>query len=118
MRAGDRVRSTSDGQAGVLAEDETGRMVVRLDRPAEKRTVPYQVHAWATEGETRLTLMQVARIAYEADCAMRAVQGEYGVRGWITLKDSERQPWLRGLPAGANEARQRLYRAIVAELQK
>lgn len=114
MRAGDRVRNLGDGQIGWLAEGDDGRMAVRLDRPAEKRTVPYQPGQWAIDADMRLTPMQIARIAYESDCALRAVQGEYGVRSWVSLKDQERQPWLRGLPAGANEARRKLHAAVKA----
>lgn len=114
MKSGDRVRSIRDGQLGYIAEDETGRMVVRLDRPAEQRTVPYFAHEWKTDGEARLTDMQIARVCHDADAALRAVQGEYGIPTWLSLRDQQRMPWINGVPGPANELRRKLYLAIKA----
>lgn len=116
MRVGDRLRSTVDGQLGFADRDEAGKLVVRLDRPAEKRTVPYRASGWAVEAEAKLTPMQIARICYAADAETRAVLGEYSIPGWIALKDQQRQVLLLGPPKDANGLRKKVYAALKAVL--
>jgi hypothetical protein len=116
--AGQRVRSLRDGQLGYLVEGETGALAVRLDRKAENRVVPFVPSEWTPDKETRLSAPQIARVAYEADRALRLVTGEYGVPDWISLREPVRLAWAKGLPAGANEIRTSVYRAILKELAK
>jgi hypothetical protein len=117
MRTGDRVRSTRDGQVGYIAEDEEGRMAVRLDRPAEERVVPYREREWVADEPPKLTPLWMARICYAADAELRQALNEYNVRTWLGLRDQERIPWLKGPPASAVDIRQRVYDAIKRELE-
>jgi hypothetical protein len=110
------VRSLRDGQLGYLVETDEGALAVRLDRKAENRIVPFVAAEWTPDRETRLSPMQVARVAYEADRALRLVTGEYGVPDWISLKEQTRLVWSKGLPEGANEIRAAVYRAVLKVL--
>lgn len=88
-----------DGQIGFLVERETGGIAVRLDRKHEERLVPYSPQQWLIDTEPRLTPIQHARVAYEADRALRSVLGEYGIPEWQALKEPARLAWLRGIPS-------------------
>lgn len=119
MPVGDRFRSTRDGQIGFLDLDDDGSTVIRLDRPAERRLVPYNERDWVPDVGPRLTPLAMASVCYEADARLRMVaEATYTVPHWIGLKDVQRTPWLRGLPAGASEMRQRVRAAIMRELEK
>ena len=112
MRLGAKVRSTNDGQLGTLVESETGDLMVRLDRPAERLEVPFNATRWMQAPDERLSPMQLARVAYAADQALRLVRGSYGIPDWVALKEAQRLPWLKGLPADADDLRRKLHRAI------
>lgn len=117
MQVGDRVRSARDGQLGYLVETDGG-LAVRLDRKAETRVVPFVPREWLPDNEVRLQPMQIARVAFEADRALRTVTGEYGLADWVSLKEPARVAWLKGIPGGGSEIRQTLYRAILKVLAK
>lgn len=112
MRVGAKVRHAVDGQLGVLTESPSGALMVLLDRPAERREVPFRADQWQVAPDERLTPLQVARVAYACDAALRSVRGEYSLPDWIGLKDHQRLPWIQGLPSGADATRTRLYEAI------
>lgn len=111
MHIGQRVRNTSDGQVGFLVESENSRLAVRLDRKNETRIVPFSEHTWVPDTAPRLTNMQIARVCYEADAALRVVMGEYGVPDWLALKEPARLAWLKP-PANADSTRLELYNTI------
>lgn len=112
IRVGDRVRSTNDGQLGVVVRTDTG-YGVKLDRRGEERILPWRSSQWiAAESHTPLTDLQVARICHAADRAWRQVHGEYQVVDWIALRDEERRAWLFGPPKEADGRRRRLYETV------
>jgi hypothetical protein len=122
-QAGNRVRSTRDGQLGYLVETEDGRgLAVRLDRKAENRVVPFHPREWLPDEKPRLTPMQVARVAYAADREVRQVMGEYGLPDWMSLREPQRLAWLKGLqlePGASGEAkkiRSDMYRSVLKVL--
>lgn len=115
--AGQRVRSLRDGQLGYLIETDSGSIAVRLDRKAENRIVPFIAAEWRPDKELRLQPMQIARVAYEADRALRLVTGEYGVPDWLSLKEATRLDWAaKGLPDSAPDLRRSLHRLIIKAL--
>jgi hypothetical protein len=97
-------------------EAEGGGLAVRLDRKAETRIVPFRAKEWVPDVETRLQPMQLARITYDADKALRSALGEYGLPEWPSLPEPQRIAWSRGLPEGANEIRHALRAAILKVL--
>lgn len=115
MHIGQRVRNSSDGQIGYLVEGENSRLAVRLDRKNETRIVPFNEHTWVPDTAPRLTNMQIARVCYEADAALRVVMGEYGVPDWIALKEPQRLQWLKP-PEKADATRLQLYQVITEVL--
>lgn len=123
MRAGDLVRRTgglgADGQLGRLVENEDGVLMVKLNRAAQEMLLPLRGDEWTLATEDPLTPMQIAGITYDADRRLRLFTGGFTIPEWISLKDGARQAWLRGgPPADASDVRQRLYRAMVAELRR
>lgn len=124
VQAGARVRSIKDGQLGyvVETEDARGGLAVRLDRKHETRLVPFNTRDWLPDERPRLTAMQIARVAYESDRALRSVTGEYGIPDWVSLKEPLRLAWLKGLQVEANATdesvviRTALYRGILKVL--
>lgn len=116
MKIGTRVRALSDGQLGHIVETETGGIGVQLDRKAERRVMPFNPREWLPDTETRLQPMQIARVTYEADRALRLVLGEYGITDWVSLPEPTRLRWMRGLPEDANDLRAQMHRAILKVL--
>lgn len=123
VQAGARVRSTRDGQLGYVVQTEEGAgLAVRLDRKSETRLVPFNTRDWMPDEKPRLTPMQIARVAYEADRALRLVTGEYGLPDWVSLKEPVRLTWLKGLQIEASAIeesaaiRAALYRGILKVL--
>ena len=93
-------------------------MMVRLDRgPHMEQLIPYRTDEWVLDTKRDLTSMQIARIAYDADRALRTVFGEYGVKEWLALREQEHQKWAGKPPIGSDETRNRLYQAIVHALR-
>lgn len=112
MNAGARVRSVRDGQLGRLVESDTGHLLVRLDRRVET-LVPFIPALWVPDAEPRLTALQVARIGYDADRALRLALGEYNIPDWTQLREPVRLEWMRkGVPEVAPELRRKLAAAI------
>lgn len=124
VQAGARVRSVKDGQLGYVVESDEGRggMAVRLDRKNETRLVPYNARDWLPDERARLTAMQIARVAYDADRALRLVTGEYGLPDWVSLKEPTRIAWSKALQLEAHATdesaviRAALYRGILKVL--
>lgn len=115
---GKRVRAVNDGQLGFIVQDESGALMVRLDRgPRQEQLLPYRPSDWIEDTRRELSPMQVARVAYEADKALRTVGGEYGVKDWIGLREHEHQKWVSAPPLGDDQLRRALHAAIVAALQ-
>ena len=115
VEVGQLVRSRSDGQLGYVIERTTedgGGLGVQLDRKQQKIVFPYDPHRWEAVQRNPLTPIQLARIAYSADQALRTSRGEYGVKGWIEIQDEARIGWTKGPPPTADNERQRLYQAI------
>ncbi len=118
---GQRVRRASgpvaDGQIGFIVATPEGGVGVRLDRKAEELVVRYNPTEWQTATENPLQPMQIARIAYEADRALRQARGEYGVTDWIAMKEGIRVEWLQGGGPPVKDAERRaLYMGILRAL--
>jgi hypothetical protein len=93
--------------------------MVRLDRgPHREQVLPYRPNEWMDDTRRDLTAMQIARVAYEADKALRTVMGEYGVKDWIGLKEPEHHRWVSKPPLGTDETRAKLHTAIVEALRR
>jgi len=108
----------ADGQLGYIVEMDNGEPGVKLDRSAEHLVVPYHPSEWRVESRTQFQPMQIARIAYDADRALRMSLGEYGVTEWPGLREQDRITWMQsGPPAKADENRKRLYAAIIGALK-
>lgn len=112
IEVGTRVRHIMTHQLGWIVEGETGGLAVKLDR-REITIVPYSPGQWEEDSERPIAPIQVARIAYEADRALRAVEGAYGVKEWTAIPETERIRWLQGPPQDASPARRRLYGAVM-----
>lgn len=120
MQVGQRVRSLNDGQIGYIVErpaSEGGGLGVRLDRRAQTIVQPYSKHKWAVEERSPLTPIHIARVAYQADCALRSARGEFGLKDWPAMKEELRIAWIEGPPSGADDERRRLYAAVVGALK-
>lgn len=117
-----RVGLNGDGQIGHMVEMEDGRQGVKLDRgtgvTSENIVVPYRKEQWEPVEEPRLQAMQIARVAFVADRALRLGRGEYGVAEWDSLRESPRVDWLRNGPPKEDDQRRRLYAAILGALTK
>lgn len=83
------VTRRSDGQLGRLVEIE-GRPMVRLDRPGQELFEAYDERHWLPAEKRPIGPMQVKRVCYEADRALRHARGEYGVKQWEALPEHER----------------------------
>lgn len=112
IEVGTRVRNVTTAQLGWIVENEAGQLAVKLDR-RELTIVPYSPGQWHEDGERPIAPIQVARIAYEADRALRAVEGAYGVKEWTHIPEPERIRWLQGPPRDASKARVGLYKAVM-----
>lgn len=111
IQVGSRVRATKDHQLGFVVEDQAGRLAVKLDRRHET-VVPFRKDEWIEETERPISPIQVARIAYEADRALRTILGDYGVKEWGILPEPDRVRMLNGPPKGADPRRVTLWTAI------
>lgn len=116
MEIGQRVRSTRDGQLGKIVESAEGGLAVRLDR-REEMLVPYRPQTWVPDERAKFTAMQIARVAYEADRALRLVMGEYGVKDFVSLKDAERVATMKGPVAPDGSVRRLLFKAVSMALK-
>ena len=118
MQPGQRLRRVTDGQVGFYALDDQGKKCVRLDRGTKLGTdqtlVPYSEHAWEPDQVPRLSKDQIRRVCYAADRELRIVKGEYSVKQWIDLTDTERVGW--HLPREADAARKALLEAVLGAL--
>lgn len=101
------VRSSNDGQLGevVEREDSNGnlRLMFKLDRPGEEILRPYNENHFTDEAERKITRMARARVAYDADRALRMALGEpmLSCKEWIMCKDEERLAFRdKGPPVG------------------
>ncbi len=114
------MRSNNDGQIGFMverSEEEGGGLGVRLDRRQENIVLPYSPSRWTVDHGSRLTKSHIARVAFEADRALRSARGEYGgAKSWMELPEKERLTWTSRLPAGADEERAALFAAVVGAL--
>lgn len=103
------VRSVNDGQLGTVVQHE-GRTMVRLDRGKTEQHLPYVASMWMAVERQSLQPMQVARVCYEADRALRISRGTYGISDWQTLKQPDQIAWLN--PPSKGDERAELYAAI------
>jgi hypothetical protein len=116
---GTRVRSRNDGQVGYIhprPDEDGGGLGVRLDRKQQTIIVPYSSAKWVVEERGPLTPMQMARVAYAADAALRAARGEYGVTEWQDMREPARLKWLNG-PEAPDVERGRVYAAVMKALK-
>lgn len=118
MNLGQRVRSLMDGQIGHTVETEGGGLGVKLDRANENRVVAFNPNLWVADEKPPLGPMQVTRVAYEADRALRIARGEYGVAEWIAVKEAAKVSFMQAGPEkGADPIRRKLNAAILAVLK-
>lgn len=113
------VRDKQSGDLGYLVK-RSGKLMVRLDRPAQEILRPYSEHGWQDEEQLLpLSQLAVARVAFEADRALCASLSmhEHAKKSWQRLTDSERHRWLDKGPVAPLE-RSTLYRAITSALKE
>lgn len=106
-----------DGQLGRVVVMDDGKLGVRLDRGATVQIEPYHPQVWHNEdAPPKLQMMQLARVAYEADRALRVARGEYGAKEWMSMREQDRLAWSQGGPPAADVERSRLHAAVVRAL--
>lgn len=118
---GQRVRRQhgpgADGQLGRIVAMDGGELGVRKDTTAQELVVPWSSD-WVVERAMKLGPMQLARICYEADHALRIARGHYDRADWQSCKEQDRIAWSRSGPPKStslddDEERKRLFNAIV-----
>lgn len=111
MEPGSQVKHVNDGQLGTLVESPDGLMV-KLDRTTQQIFCKYHPASWIPANKAGLSPMQIARVQYAADAAMREACGEYRVPEWISLREDDRIRFLNhGVPK-TDVARRALYDGI------
>ncbi len=118
MKLGTKVRSTMDGQKGLIVDTTEFGLAVRLDRGSVEMIVPFRGKDWVEDVQPPLQPGQMARVLYEADRALRVALGEYGVPEFVNLRDAEKIGWMgKDPPTGLSRDRSRLYRAVRGSLE-
>lgn len=115
------VRRKRDGQRGEVVE-VGGKRVFRIQaNPLETKDDPFKEADFTEDYPDRaLNPLQVAFVAYEADCASRQAFGDYSVKKeWAQLQPGEKTKWLSGPELSkAHPARQELFDAIWKVMKK
>jgi len=113
-----RVRSRRDGQLGWLETRADGVRVVRLDR-RDLQYAPWNPNGWQLDKPAPMAEIQIARVVYEADRALRLALGEYGVKDWRDMREPDRVAWIAGPPPtpATKGVRRELADAIRATLR-
>lgn len=107
-------RHARTGERAYLVERE-GSTLVKLDRPNQDITKPYNPGEWIEEAEDfPMTRMQLARVAYEADQALCFALGERRGPDWMSMHPEQRIHWLRSGPERGE--RRGLFVAILKAL--
>jgi hypothetical protein len=114
-------RKGQQGQRAYLVK-KGGRLMLRLDRGAHVVMLePFtEGGAWIPDkGAGIWQRSQIGRVAFEADRALRILQGHPGSqeRTWDGLKMAERAKWATAPDLG-NPIRNELYKAIIGVLGK
>jgi hypothetical protein len=111
------VRHRQSGDLGYLVK-RSGKLMVRLDRPAQEILRKYSTDEWADEEQVLpLAKIHAARVAFEADkalCGALSMHKE-ARREWMKLPELERHRWMSVGPA-APLSRSALYRSVMAAL--
>jgi len=108
-------RHRQTGDRGFLVE-VNGEARMQYDRGSNGHAeqVKYNEHQWqAEEDEKPITWFQVGQVAWEADAALCRLAG-VGPRTrkpWLSLRDSERQDWIKNGPPVTEPMRRLLYEA-------
>lgn len=103
---------TRTGERGYFVR-RGGKNCIRLDRPMEDISKPFNESEWNPDREHRpMTAAQVAQIAFEADRKLCFYLGlrERSRKEWQSLSDKQRQFWMS---KGPNESqRAELYAGV------
>lgn len=112
------VRSKATGDLGYLVK-RSGKLMVKLDRPAQEILRPYSEAEWLDEdAQLPLSKHAVASVQFEADRTLCKALGmhDHARKTWDRLTDTERQKWMSVGPAAPTE-RTALYRKVKEALE-
>lgn len=112
-------RHVNSGQRAYLVK-QNGVQMIRLDRPSEDITKPFDPTQWIPDSETRpMTRAQIAQICKVADRQLCHFLGlaKLAKREWFDMKEKERVEWIEGKGPLDPPARQRLFRVMYDEME-
>ncbi len=107
-------RHRGTGDRGFLVEEDE-QQYIQFDRPQQVIRRKYQDSDWVEEKEVRrLTQLEVARIAFEADKRLCYALGlmEESKRDWLSLREKERADFVKNGPLTRDPVRIDLHGAI------
>jgi hypothetical protein len=125
-KLGARVKRRFDGQAGIAGFSAEGEPMVLVGRGI-MGTLRMEIDTadWEADDEKLiLTPLQIAKVSYEADRAVRMSLGVPGVPEWGALHEQDRLQWMWGamknesLSGDHAHSRTNLVRAIVSVLRE
>ena len=124
-RTGSRIKRVQDGQQATAAFDIDGGLVAVVVRGvAGTFKLPAQLSDWeAGDPDPELEPMELTRVCYEADRALRTALGLAGIPEWSLLLEQTRMALLSALRANAPfegdfaMPRRHLRRAICVALE-
>lgn len=97
------VRDAKTGDRGYFVSGENGEVMVQLDRPSQVILKAYNENEWVRDKvDSPLTRMQVAHVAFLADCGLCAAVGLHkeSRRVWAEMKVDDRISWSKRGPVG------------------
>jgi hypothetical protein len=112
------VRHRQSGDLGYLVK-RSGKLMVRLDRPAQEILRKYGTDEWADEEQVLpLAKIHAARVAFEADKALCGALSmhQHSRKEWMKLSEQERHRWMATGPVEPL-SRTALYRAVMDVLK-
>jgi hypothetical protein len=111
-------RHRRNGNRGYMVRRD-GRECIKLDRPAEDITKPYQQGEWIQEADRRpMTEATMAQVALAADRQLCLFLGEHELsrKDWHSMSDDERIGWMQEGPDDP-EIRAVIYEVIMEVLR-
>lgn len=104
--SGANIRNRYDHQRATALIDYRGRAIARLERGiAGMQELQVVWKDWEPDpgAGIELTESQVARIAYEADRALRTALGKPGITEWLGLNEGLRSDWMAQVEEGGTD---------------
>lgn len=117
------VRDSKTGDRGYFVSGENGEVMVQLDRPSQVITKAYNENEWIRDKvDSPLTRMQVAHVAFLADCGLCAAVGLHkeSRRVWAEMTVDARISWSKRGPVGKEHLalRRKVFEMLMCELHE